>query len=432
MRISLPLTLCGLTLLSTACGGSAHQNTGAGAGSGAGATAGSGGGTASGTGAASGTGGSVSNFPEASHPPLPQVKNFGGPVVATPHIVTITFPGDPYVTQIDDFGAKLGATSYFTNNMAEYGVAPATLRMAVHLTSNPWPTTVDDTAIKSWLAQEIGGTLPANDGNTIYAFFFLDSQTVTHSGGSSCMQFTGYHEEAPLAGSSTPAVYAVIARCPDAIKTLTGIQQVTGAGSHEIIEASTDPFPDTNPTYQEVEPIDFAWELAFGGGEIADMCQANADAFFQPQGFAYTVQRTWSNKQALAGHDPCVPAPAGPYFNAGAVMPDMISLSLLENGMPTTVSVAGVHIPIQSSQTIELDLFSDGPVGPWTVSATDFTVPPQMPVLDFSFDKTSGQNGDKIHLTITPLTATFTNTESFLVKSQSGGTTNVWAGLVGN
>ena len=416
-RVAMGLSLLGM--LSMACGGSAHATS----------TGGNGGSSSSSTG---GVGGAMSNFPEAPHPPLPQVKDFGGPVLATPKIVAITFPGDPDVAQIDDFVSKIGASSYFTGNVAEYGVGPATALSAVRLTSNPFPGTVDDAQIKTWITQQAGTGLPAADGSTIYMLVFLDSQTVTHQGGSSCKQFAGYHGEAPTSGGAA-ASYAIVARCASAIPGLTGLDQVTGTASHELIEASTNPFPDTKPAYQELETLDFGWEIGVGGGEIADMCAESQGAYVTPSGLGYVVQRTWSNKAALAGHDPCIPAASGAYFNSGAVMPDMVPLSLVVNGAPQQVNVKGVSIPIGSSKTIELDLFSDAATtGPWTVSARDFTVPPQMPIVTFSFDKTSGQNGDKIHLTITPLQAQFTNTESFVIESQSGTTKNTWLGLIGN
>ena len=45
----------------------------------------------------------------------------------------------------------------------------------------------------------------------------------------------------------------------------------------------------------------------------------------------------------------------------------------------------------------------------------------------------TGQNGDKLHMTINVLTAGRRNTESFFIESKlPSGTYSLWAGLVGN
>ena len=425
MRIAIACSFSFLGVLSMACSGPAHTGDPLENGAG-GDDSSSSGVTSNAAATGSGNGGSVPNFPEASHPPSPLVKNFGGPVLATPEVVPITFPGDAFLTQIEDFVGTLGATSYWSS-LAEYGVGPVTMRSPVHLASNPFPSSVDDAQIQTWIAAQIGnGGLPPSDGKSIYALFFPGGQTITHQGGSSCTQFGGYHGEAPLGGGQS-APYAILPRCAAPSNGLTGLAALTAAAAHELIEACADPHPDTKPAYLEVQSIDFGWEIDDGGGEIADMCQVNADAFFQPMGFAYTVQRSWSNKAAAGGHDPCVPAPAGPYFNSAPVLPDSIMLSLVEMGMPVEVAIKGVNIPVGSNKTIEVDLFSDAATsGPWTVSAQD-----PGSLLGFSFDKTSGQNGDKLQLTITALSGSFTNIEPFVISSTSGAVTNRWVGLVG-
>jgi hypothetical protein len=142
------------------------------------------------------------------------------------------------------------------------------------------------------------------------------------------------------------------------------------------------------------------------------------------------VQRTWSNKAALAGHDPCVPAPAGrAYFNTSPVLADPISLG---GGSLTT---RGVIVPGGQSKTIELDLFSDAATsGPWAVSAIDWnTLTGGSPQLGFALDRTSGSNGDKLHLTITSLSATSSYTPAtFVVVSTLGSTQHLWVGLAGS
>jgi hypothetical protein len=50
----------------------------------------------------------------------------------------------------------------------------------------------------------------------------------------------------------------------------------------------------------------------------------------------------------------------------------------------------------------------------------------------FALDKTSGQNGDKAMLTVTPTVALPNGGEFFLVQSALNGTTSYWVGQVTN
>ena len=61
-------------------------------------------------------------------------------------------------------------------------------------------------------------------------------------------------------------------------------------------EAATDPQPLDNPAYLQVDDNHAVYaRLTGGGGEVGDMCEAYADANFQPTDFPYMVQRIWSN-----------------------------------------------------------------------------------------------------------------------------------------
>ena len=81
----------------------------------------------------------------------------------------------------------------------------------------------------------------------------------------------------------------------------------------------------------------------------------------------YMVQRIWSNKSALAGHDPCVPVLATPYFNAAPTIGN-VSLTTRQG----SIEVQGVTIPVGSSQDITFNLFSDAPVSPdWEITLID-------------------------------------------------------------
>ena len=156
------------------------------------------------------------------------------------------------------------------------------------------------------------------------------------------------------------------------------------------------------------------------------MCAQFPSSFYKPTDFAYLVQRNWSNKQAKAGHDPCVPADSSVYFNAMPVLTD--KLTTFQN-----VVTEGVNIPIGTPKTIDIDLFSDGPTtGNIIVSAQALSRTGVAPVT-ITLDKTAGLNGEVIHATLTS-TGAFTNkskTATLVLTASNGTRQNLWLGLLG-
>lgn len=370
-------------------------------------------------------------YPAAFAPP-PQVHDYMGPVLANPKIVPVFFANDDatFTAQLKSFVSGLGATPYFTAAVGEYGVSPATAHAPVMLTENA-PAMIDDTAIQAWLQGKLNGNdplWPANDANTVYVLHYPAGTTITLGGQASCAYFGGYHYDVQLDAnhSSAYVAYAVVPRCTS-FGNLMGIDAVSGAESHEIAESVTDPYPKDEPAYAAVDEAHYEWERVLGGGEVGDMCAQFPNAFTKFAGFNYTVQRIWSNLQATAGNDPCQPAlPGEVYFNSSLVLTDDVTMNV---GGQMLVA-KGVNIPLGQSKTIPVELFSNAPTtGPWTVTAQNAT---STQYLAFSFDKTSGVNGDVLNLTITVNSAPTRAFESFLVKSALNGQDNFWIGVVGN
>ncbi len=366
----------------------------------------------------------------APHPPMPQVQDYGGPLILTPTLVAITYASDSsgMVPQIEDFVSKVGGTDYWIANAGSYGAGAATSGSPIHV-SDAAPTQIDDSGIQAWLSQKFGSDpdFGTPDPNTVYAIFYPPGTTVTFQNGTSCQDFAGYHNQAQVPGGVV--TYAVIPRCASLGK-LTGLDVVTGAASHEFLEAITDPLPDSNPAYAQIDSNHFAWALVVGGGEVADMCAQNPEAFYRPVGFDYTVQRSWSNELAAGSHDPCAPAPGAPYFNSAPVLTDDVTLVVQGQDVPTL----GARIPVGGTKTVELDLYSDAPTtGPWSVSAKDVaTLLGMQPELAFTFDNTSGQNGDHLHMTIQVLRQGSSGAEGFLVINRLSSQTTFWVGVVTN
>jgi hypothetical protein len=362
----------------------------------------------------------------------PQILDAGGPVLASPKIVPVFFANDDgtVVPQLTTFTQELGTSDYFSTTMSEYGVGAGLSVPAVNLIETE-TMPIDDSAIQPWLAGKLNGNdpaWPAPDANTVYVLYYPPNVTVTIGGLTGCQGFSAYHNEVSLdaAHGSRNVAYVVVPRCPS-VGALTGIDAVTAPASARIAEAVTDPYPSMNPAYTSVDDAHFDWETVVGGGEVGAMCSLASSLYLKPSGFAYTVQRLWSNASIKAGHDPCLPElPGEVYFN---------SEPLLSGTVPVkTRNVLGLQIAAGGSATIPLALYSEGgPLGPWTVSATDLQqVLGNGAELTFSFDKTQGQAGDTIQMTIHDPAALTGGHDTFIVLSTLGQQKTYWMGEVTN
>jgi hypothetical protein len=386
--------------------------------------------------------GMVSNVYPAPHPGVPQIAYLGGPVLNSPKLVPVFFADeDPMIQpKLVDFVNKIGGTMYFAAATAEYNVNPAKSLPPVVLTEKA-PAQTDDSAIQSWLAAKLNANdpaWPAPDANTLYILHYPSTTGITQQTAMglqvSCQNFGGYHNSTTLDAmhGTMDVAYAVIPQCAQFYPAsapgtpqphFTGLDAITGPESHEIMEAVTDPYPMANPAYVQPDGFHLYWFLAAGGGENGDMCQTFPRAFLKLVELPYEIQRTWSNTAAQAGHDPCVPeTPGEVYFNTVPVLKDSIKVA----GLGT---MRGVHIPVGTSSVVELDLFSEADTGgPWNVSVLDLSQPS---TLDFSLDRASGQNGEKLHLTITANAKTTQGFALFQIISSLGQTTTLYFGLVG-
>ena len=356
-------------------------------------------------------------------PAFPQLVSSGGPTLAHPKVVPIFYPGYTWTTQVTDWLTKVGATAYWSAATAEYGVGALVMGTPVHLTE-PSPAATDSQTISTWLAAKLDGTHPefgVADPETIYAVFFPKTTQIDGATGS-CTSYGGYHEDLSVGGKAIP--YAVVPECPT-FGPVAGLDMVTGAGSHELIEAATDPYPTSNAAYSSLDDASLPLEIFLGGNaENGDLCSLNWDAFFKPTGFDYVVQRGWSNAAAKLGKDPCAPINPSdePYFASAPVMPDMATILGTQS--------KAVKIAVGDTKTIDIKLWSNGPTSkPWTVQVKQ---PRRVttPQLELTLDKTTGQNGDTLKLTIKVLVAGKKNYESFAVESNIGNQRAYWAGVV--
>lgn len=307
-------------------------------------------------------------FVEAPHAALPQVPDGGGPVVASPKLVTITFAGYAQDATMKSFGDWIAGSSWLAQVGHDYGVGTGTHAAHVVLQMAA-PTTASDLDTQALIEQKIGdGTLPSAfdvdggsadggattdagsgvPGDYVYVVFYPQGTTTGSflGGPDTCAnlgggQFIGgYHWETQSGAYHVP--YAVVPTCSDA----TGVEKASDieiSASHEIMEASTDPFPYTNTAYALTDPNN-PW--TYTDGEVGDLCEGQT-----VQQAAFSVQRIWSNSAAAAGTSPCIPAPTGGFYD---VSPS-----------PNTTQ----NVAAGGSVTFTLTGFSTAPMPPWSLQA---------------------------------------------------------------
>jgi hypothetical protein len=442
----------------TACGGDASTR-GAGA---LDAAAGSSPGDASDSDASvdAGDHGSVSTTYPAFAVDMPKVVANQGTVLKSPVIVTITWPAeDPNASSWDAFGDAIGASGYWRATTSEYGAGAATSGPAnhVHMVKR-LPTTMSYYELQNFVLASLGGSPPdagaapdagampdaetpeggldAGEGGAaadpewpvppgaaagdeiqvVYGLFVPASTSVTDpgSGTSFCnIGGLGYHDNVSVGGKLMS--YSVTLECPS--QTLAEQQE---SAAHEYVEAATNPYPEstTRLGYSGFDSNHLGWALYTGpfGNELADVCQSWSDSYYQESaGFPYWVQRSWSNVHAAAGNAPCVPVPATPYHGMTLFPSQQSALSIdLSAAGAGKVVTRGYSARVGESVTFQAGFYSDGDAAPWTIG---YDFPPTIGLFDttghpigngtasVTIDKTSGQNGEKAYVTVTPKTA---------------------------
>jgi len=322
---------------------------------------------------------------------LPQVVYQGGPLIAAPQVVTVTFSGDVLASQLQSFGQTVASSAWWDTIRRGYcagsaghcaGDGPA--GTFVELPNAPAKTYSDSdhggpSTVQPLLAEAIrNGLLPAPAAdpvsNTLYVIYFPETTTIVLDDLTSCVDggFDGYHNSMGI--GSQQIAYAVVVECAPLPPPFPGgrqptvLESATLAASHEIAEAATDPSVTELAYYVDLTNLNnWGWIDVAGGGEISDLC---VDPFGLGQDETaegpFTVQRIWSNTNAASRIDPCNPTPQDEvYFNA---FPSR-SVFVLDVG---------------ASATFEATAFADGPIPDWTLTAQDWSDSMTAAYLSFS------------------------------------------------
>ena len=379
--------------------------------------------------------GAISTKYPAFTPATGQIQMQGGAILAKPVVITVTWPNDAQATDLETFGDTIGTGAYWTAITSEYGAAAAVSGAANHLRlTDPAPTSITDVMLAKFVSDSLSaaGTtwpIPAT-GNPVYVLYLPSTTTVILQGADTCSSGVGgYHDSVTVKGS--PVAYAIIPRCGNA-----PLEDSTLTASHEIDEATTDPYPNDSAAYRGFREEDLAWQQFLQNqDEVGDACEFFDDSVLSPGDSmaapAYVVQRQWSNASGLAGHDPCVPEFKDEvYFNTTPL--DMEDIQVAVQNSLTTAK--GYKIAAGTKRQIPLGFYSEGATGPWTIKAVNATLGGGVlgDDITLALDVTSGQNGQKAYLTVTVKTASPSNSELVTIISKSNGVTRYMPFLIGN
>lgn len=402
--------------------------------------------------------GAVSTTYPAFTVDAPQISSNQGLVLKKPVIVTVTWPSeDTSAATWEAMGDAMGGSDFWAKTTSEYGVGAAVSGAANHVRMTaPLPSSIGYTDLGNYVQAAVtaaaagasggvdggvhdsgtteGGahdaatadaavtqTWPApttagGDAQTIYSLIIPQSVKVTDPGsGASFCQYgaTGYHDNVIVNGN--PVAYSVSLNCA------TGDASVEETLAHELVEASTNPYPSTTTFgYFGYDADHAAWDLYSGTtNELADACENWADSYVQsPAPFPYWIQKSWSNAAMAAGHDPCAPQKAATPYEGLTLFPaefttGTLNLSSVGSGSLTT---RVLKAKVGQTVTFQVGFYSDAAASaPWTI-AYDFPANQNLANMttgnpigngtaDVAIDVTSGQNGQKANVTVTPKTA---------------------------
>jgi hypothetical protein len=426
-----------LTLVATAmgCGGSVAAKQGSGDNPGSGSSSGGGAddagestgdaGTATDASKATDANGAASEMYPAFQVDVAQVVDNGGPVLAAPVIVAITWSSDPDAETYNAMVDAIGATAYWKDINSEYGVGPATSGAANHVSiTTAAPATYADTDLDALVEAQAGVTWPAPTVNTIYAVFLPPGTSITLQGQDACQAGVGgYHTES----QNKNLVYGIMPHCP-----MFQTSDVELGASHELNEAATDPHPGTHTAYAGFDQDHLAFEF-FNQfqDELGDACEAYVEATDTTDMTPYTVQRQWSNKSAAAGSHWCLPKLNEPMYNT-TFLPttnlDTISVNLnpLYPGAGTQTS-KGIKMAAGTTRTFPIGLFSDEATsGPFTLDVQGLTTPIAQDqngnninngTMTVTIDMTSGVNGQIANVTVAPTSFSTLGVNFFYIRS---------------
>jgi len=216
----------------------------------------------------------------------PRLTYRGGPLLTAVETF-LFFWGEAWQQQADLMKRMSGFFDYVVaspliDQLTEYSVQDFTIGHgsrsgAITLRTSP-PTEVADADIQRLIQDEIASdpAVAQPTPNSLYYVFLPPGVTAGLDGGSSCVNFCGYHDH--IDGK---LFYAVMPYpdCGGCTSGMSALDALTTSSSHELCEAITDPIPGQG-WYDDQN------------AEIGDICAWQT----KPLG-GYAVQLEWSNRE---------------------------------------------------------------------------------------------------------------------------------------
>lgn len=388
-------------------------------------------------------------FKPAAHT-LPKIPNNGGPVFASPTLVTITYADDGERQYDEDLGKYLVTSPWLAAVGKEYGVGLGKQEV-VELGASP--ATIDDVAIQALIlsliqskkapdpdggapvppplvddagddadaaddaagpgadasASDAGGATTGDAGlvlmpPVVYMIYFPPSTSVTFDGLDLCTATGGgYHSQLAETFDGQTFAYAVVSACPAQGEIEELLQLVT---SHELIEACTDP-AQSDPAYDLNTPTNVWYAV---GGEVGDLCALNDPQW--SEGPYTNISRVYSNASAADGGVPCLPSPE-PYYGTDVE--------------PHTF----VTLPAGESATFNVTGWSSAPVADWMITPTPYISSPSSFVPTAVLAAATLNNGGKTVLTVTVPPGTPSSSYALILVQSYQSQTDYTSALVG-
>ena len=254
-----------------------------------------------------------SGFPTAAHRAWPVFPENSRAILSPMTLVTIVTAGEPSAADLFAASDNMVRSAWWDAVGSEYGIAAAA--GSVHVTGPAITGNLTYAQMATYISDLISaGDAPATDGNKMY-LLYLPAGIAAVIGG------------VPNDGCSPQGIHgsylghndsmAWVQNCPS-MGARSTVQIQTLIGSHEVIESATDAIPGMGFTFgrpPQMSPwnssVWYSYESsATSYTEVGDLCEGTAITIG-----GNLFQRSYSNRAALAGGDPCVPAIAAPYYN---------------------------------------------------------------------------------------------------------------------
>ncbi|MDB4965908.1 MAG: hypothetical protein JWN44_1597 [Myxococcales bacterium] len=248
------------------------------------------------------------------HPPMQKMSSVSTATkIPAPEVWTVVWKGDKAAIgdKVNKFQTWMMGSTYWLDGMKEWGVTGGSAKGVLELPTAA-PASIDQSQLDALIDNNMGKNgWPTKNANTIMSLVTNPKTSITSLGQpAGCVQFDGYHT---ISGGGVP--YLVNCYCNDAAGA-PDFKNLTVTISHEVGEATSDYDLQHNRVVNSSTGATF-----LGGGENGDMClSVNAD-IKAPDGETYSVQRLYSNVNAVknGADDPCADpfTPKLPYFGAG-------------------------------------------------------------------------------------------------------------------